>query len=82
MKLETTAKNYQRWNETVEGLVEEHTNELMTLYEQLEGKEAICKQLLGAILAAQEEERTRLARELHDSIGQSLTMLKRKNGPV
>lgn len=56
-------------------MFEEHTSELTSLYEQLQGKEAICKQLLGKVLTAQEEERTRLARELHDSIGQSLTAI-------
>jgi len=82
MKIDVSEENYQRWNETVEELVEAHTNELITLYEQLEGKQAICNQLLGAVLAAQAEERTRLARELHDSIGQSLTAIIMTAGAI
>jgi signal transduction histidine kinase len=75
VRLEATLEDQRRWNETLEEMVEERTRELTGLYEQLEGKAVMCKQLLGKVLTAQEEERTRLARELHDTIGQSLTAI-------
>jgi signal transduction histidine kinase len=75
VRLEATLADHRRWNEALEEMVEERTRELTSLYEQFQGKEVMCKQLLGQVLTAQEEERTRLARELHDTIGQSLTAI-------
>jgi len=75
VRLEAILADHRRWNEALEEMVEERTRELSDLYEQLQGREVICKQLLGKVLTAQEEERARLARELHDTIGQSLTAI-------
>ena len=46
-----------------------------SLYEELRREEALRRQLLERVITVQEEERKRIARELHDQTGQPLTSL-------
>ena len=53
----------------------EREDELRRLWEELRAKEEVRRKLLGRVISAQEDERQRIARELHDGIGQSLNAL-------
>jgi len=53
----------------------ERNRELRQIYESLRQQETQRQALLGRILTAQEDERQRISRELHDSIGQAFWAL-------
>ena len=62
-------------NAELEARVEERTRELNDANEQLREREADRGQLLRKVITAQEDERKRIARELHDETTQSLAVL-------
>ena len=55
--------------------LEERTQELERLNEELRRKENLRGQLLVKLTTAQEEERKRVARDLHDQLGQALSAM-------
>jgi len=64
-----------RANEVLEHRVQERTAELAKLNEQLRERDAQRQRLLRTVITAQEDERKRIARELHDETTQSLAVL-------
>ena len=65
-------------NLALEGRVEARTRELQGLYRQLQERERWREELLRKVISAQEDERKRLARELHDETSQTLSALAMK----
>lgn len=66
----------QRANDELEHRVRVRTAELNDAYEQVRSARERLQALSQQLLTAQEAERRRIARELHDEIGQSLSALK------
>lgn len=63
------------WNKTLKDQVAEQT-------EDLRRQQALTQQLLRELIEAQEGERSRLAHELHDEIGQTLTAIELSLGDL
>jgi signal transduction histidine kinase len=75
LALKKSLEDIQEWNRQLEQKIEERTRQLQESYREIEQKEGVRRQLLQKVLMVQEEERKRVARELHDETTQSILAL-------
>jgi signal transduction histidine kinase len=76
--LKGSLETVERANEELEARVNARTQELQRLYRQLQEREQWREELLRKVISAQEDERKRLARELHDETSQTMSALAMK----
>jgi signal transduction histidine kinase len=73
--LKASIGEIERTNRELEGRVAARTQELEGANTRLQERERIRQQLLRKVISAQEDERKRVARELHDDTSQTLAAL-------
>jgi signal transduction histidine kinase len=73
--LKTSLETIAEGKRGLEAKVQERTRALEDLYREVQKKEEIRGELLKKVIGVQEEERKRIARELHDETSQNLATL-------